>query len=179
MKRTTLLSGSVFAILAAVSALPGVANAKSHPTLTVPSCLMTTNDGTTIVADWSNVPDATKYSVEFVGVYTDPVAMVTVTQDFDYDTVAPALGHPDSQRARCGLHDRRIVWRHHHLSAQPGLAERPCQRPQSAGAWRIAKQPIHRFCRCHNRRGSRRDRQRAGRMHTDLTIAAGEAIVPE
>ena len=94
MKRMTLLSGSVFAILAAVSVLPGTANAKSHPTLTVPSCLVTTNDGTTIVADWSNVPDATKYSVEFVGVYTDPVAMVTVTQDFDYDAVAPASGTP-------------------------------------------------------------------------------------
>jgi len=94
MKRTTLLSGSVFAILAAFSVLPAVANAKSHPTLTAPSCLVTTNDGTTIVADWSNVAGATKYSVEFVGVYTDPVALITVTQDFDYDTVAPASGTP-------------------------------------------------------------------------------------
>jgi len=94
MKRTTLLSSSVFAILAAVSVLPGVANAKSHPTLTAPSCLVTTNDGTTIVADWSNVAGATKYSVEFIGVYTDPVALVTITQDFDYDTVAPASGTP-------------------------------------------------------------------------------------
>ncbi len=99
MKRTTLLSGSVFAILAAVSALPGVANGKSHPTLTVPSCLVTTNDGTTIVADWSNVTDATKYSVEFVGVYTDPVAMVTVTQDFDYGTVSACLRHAVEDRS--------------------------------------------------------------------------------
>ena len=94
MKRTTVFSSTVLAILATASVLPGIANGKSHPTLTVPSCLVTTNDGTTIVADWSNVADATKYSVEFVGVYTDPVAQVTVTQDFDYDTVAPASGIP-------------------------------------------------------------------------------------
>lgn len=94
MKKMTGVSSSLLAILATVSVLPGIANAKSHPTLTVPSCLTTTNDGTTIVADWSNVPDATKYSVEFVGSYTDPVALVTVTQDFDYDTVAPASGIP-------------------------------------------------------------------------------------
>jgi hypothetical protein len=94
MKRTTRVSSGVLAILAAVSVLPGIANAKSHPTLTVPSCLTTTNDGTTIVADWSNVPNATKYSVEFVGAYTDPVAMVTVTQDFNYDTAAPASAIP-------------------------------------------------------------------------------------
>jgi hypothetical protein len=90
MKRITVLSSSILAILATVS----VANAKSHPTLTVPSCLTTTNDGTTIVADWSNVAGATNYAVEFVGVYTDPVALVTLTQDFDYNAAPPASGTP-------------------------------------------------------------------------------------
>ena len=115
---------------------------------------MTTNDGTTIVADWSNVAGATTILGGIHRCHTDPVALVTITQDFDYLTpVAPASGTPSVTALDA---DFTIAGSCGDITIRPLTPDSlsvPCQRPSIRPC--VAEHrttPFTGFVDAHNRR---------------------------